>query len=88
MSVLQYNFDDNGETTDVQVAFSTYTGIENFSARVVLTNEYVQSINENVSLDTMNKEQIDNFARRYLRDWVMTAPDEVVEEAPTEAPAE
>ena len=84
MSALEYRFDDEGITEQIILAFQHYQGNEQFNARVSLTQEYVTSINENVELDRMNKAQIENFARRKLRDWILTdRPEE-----PTEEPVE
>lgn len=70
MNILEYRFDDEGHTQQIVVAFQTYQGNEQLNARVSLNEEYVQSINENVTLRTMNQQQIENFARRKLRDWI------------------
>ena len=81
MSALEYRFDDEGITEQIILAFQHYQGNEQFNARVSLTQEYVTSINENVELDRMNKAQIENFARRKLRDWILTdRPEEPTEE--------
>ena len=84
MNVLEYNFDDAGVTERIVVAFQNYQGNEQFNARVSLDQEYVHSINENLVLDSMNKEQVENYARRKLRDWIST---ERLEE-PVEEPVE
>jgi len=81
MSILEYNFDEAGITERIVVAFQNYQGNERFNARVSLTQEYVQSVNENIELDTMNKEQIENYGRRKLTAWLS-------EPRPEEPPAE
>lgn len=80
MSILEYRFDDDGKTEQIHVAFQLYDGSNQFNSRVVLTEEYVQSVNENIELDRMNKEQCENYARRYLHDWLRVTQEEVVEE--------
>ena len=80
MQVLEYRFDDNGKTQQIIIAFQHYQGNEQFNARVNLTDAYVKEINENLELDTLNKEQIENFARRKMRDWVMVTRPEPEEE--------
>ena len=82
MSILEYNFDDAGVTEQIVVAFQHYQGNEQFNARVSLTQEYVEGINDKVTLDRMNKAQIESFARVKLRDWILT--DRPEEEAPAE----
>ena len=90
MIILEYKFNDQGVTEQIIIAFQHYQGNEQFNARVSLDQEYVFSINENLVLDSMNKEQIENFARRKLREWIMTPRPEPTEEDDTEeeAPAE
>ena len=81
MNILEYNFDDAGVTERIVVAFQNYRGDEQFTARVSLTQEYVEGINDKVTLDRMNKAQIEQFARFKLRDWILTdRPEEPVEE--------
>ena len=72
MNILEYRFDEQGVTQMIVVAFQYYQGGEQLSARVSLDQEYVASINDGLVLDSMNKEQIESFARRKIRDWVMT----------------
>ena len=75
MNILEYRFDEQGITQLIVVAFQHYQGDEQVSARVVLDQEYVTSVNPKLSLDAMSKEQIESFARRKVRDWViMTRP--------------
>lgn len=84
MQILEYRFNDEGITQQIIIAFQHYQGNEQFNARVSLTQEYVSSINENLVLDSMNKEQIENFARRKLRDWISTPRPEPTEEPDVE----
>ena len=84
MQVLEYRFSDAGITEQIIIAFQHYQGNEQFNARVSLNQEYVQSINENLKLDSMNKEQIENFARRKLRDWITTPRPEAEAEPEVE----
>lgn len=82
MNILEYKFDEDGITTQITVAFQKYQGSEQFSSRITLTQEYVQSINEKMELDRMNKAQIERFARVKLRDWILVerkAEDEATE---------
>ncbi len=37
MSIIQHNFDEQGNTIEIQVSYAIYEGVENFSARVVLS---------------------------------------------------
>ena len=84
MVILEYKFNDQGVTEQIIIAFQHYQGNEQFNARVSLDQEYVQSINENLKLDSMNKEQIENFARRKSRDWITTPRPEPTEEPEVE----
>ena len=72
MSVIQHNFDEQGNTIEIQVSYAIYEGAENFSARVVLSNDYLQTIEENLKIENLNQGQIDMYARRYLREWLET----------------
>lgn len=84
MNNLQYGFNDQGETTEITVSYNTYNEGERFNAQVILTSDYVQSANGNLTLDKMNKEQSDNFARRKLREWINIAEPQEPEENQTE----
>ena len=72
MSVIQHNFDDQGNTIEIQVSYAIYEGAENFSARVLLSNDYLQAIGENLKIENLSQEQIDMYARRYLGEWLKT----------------
>lgn len=72
MSVIQHNFDEQGNTIEIQVSYAIYEGAESFSARVVLSNDYLQTIDENLKIENLNQDQIDMYARRYLREWLET----------------
>lgn len=85
MSVLEYRFNDEGITEKIIIALQHYQGNEQINARVSLTQEYVQSVNERLELDTMNKEQIENHARRKLTAWIS---EPIPEETPVEEPVE
>ena len=85
MQVLEYRFSDAGITEQIVVAFQHYQGNEQLNARVNLTQEYVEGINDKLTLDRMNKAQIEKFARFKLRDWILT---ERPEETPVEEPVE
>lgn len=76
MSVLEYRFNDDGITQKIIVAFQSYQGNEQFNARISLSQEFVQSINDKLELERMNKSQIERFARIKLRDWVLTTKPE------------
>ncbi len=43
-----------------------------FSARVSLSNDYLQAIGENLKIENLSQEEIDMYARRYLREWLET----------------
>ena len=70
MSVIQHSFDEQGNTIEIQVSYAIYEGAENFSARVVLSNDYLQTIDENLKIENLNQDQIDMYARRYLTEWL------------------
>ena len=72
MSVIQHNFDEQGNTIEIQASYAIYEGVENFSARVVLSNDYLQTIDENLKIENLNQDQIDMYARRYLVEWLET----------------
>ena len=72
MSVIQHNFDEQGNITEIQVSYAIYEGAENFSARVVLSNDYLQAIGEGQKIENLSQEQIDMYARRYLVEWLET----------------
>ena len=72
MSVIQHSFDEQGNTIEIQVSYAIYEGAENFSARVVLSNDYLQTIDENLKIENLSQEQIDTYARRYLVEWLET----------------
>ena len=72
MSVIQHNFDEQGNTIEIQVSYAIYEGAENFSARVVLSNDYLQTIEEDLKIENLNQDQIDMYARRYLVEWLET----------------
>ena len=81
MQILEYRFNDEGITEQIIIALQHYQGNEQFNARVSLDQEYVQSINDKLTLDRMNKSQIEQFARAKLRDWILTPrPEPEVEE--------
>ena len=84
MQILEYRFNDEGLTQQIIIAFQHYQGNEQFNARVSLNQEYVTSQNPNLELDSMNKEQIENYARRKLRDWISTPRPEPTEEPEVE----
>ena len=72
MSVIQHNFDEQGNTIEIQVSYAIYEGAENFSARVVLSNDYFQTIDETIKIENLSQEQIDMYARGYLYEWLET----------------
>ena len=81
MSVIQHKFDEQGNAIEIQVSYAIYEGTENFSARVVLSNSYLQTIDENLKVENLSQEQIDMYARRYLREWLETEKAVVPEDA-------
>ena len=72
MSIIQHKFDEQGNTVEIQVSYAIYEGVENFSARVVLSNDYLQTIDENLKIENLSQDQIDTYARRYLSEWLET----------------
>ena len=84
MIILEYKFNAQGVTEQIIIAFQHYQGNEQFNARVSLNQEYVTSQNPNLELDSMNNEQIENYARRKLRDWISTPRPESSEEPEVE----
>ena len=72
MSVIQHNFDEQGDTIEILVSYAIYEGAENFSARVVLSNDYLQNIDKTLKIENLSQDQIDTYARRYLREWLET----------------
>ena len=72
MSVIQHNFDDQGNTIEIQVSYAIYEGAENFSARVVLSNDYLQTIDKNLKIESLSQDQIDTYSRQYLIEWLET----------------
>ena len=79
MQILEYRFNDEGITEQIIIAFQHYQGNEQVNARVTLTDEYIKEQNPNLTLDSMTKEQIENHARRKLRDWISTPRPEETE---------
>ena len=84
MVILEYRFNDEGITEQIIIALQHYQGNEQFNARVSLDQEYVQSINDKLTLDRMNKSQIEQYARLKLRDWILTSRPEPTEEPEVE----
>ena len=80
MQVLEYRFSDTGVTEQIIIAFQHYQGNEQFNARVNLTEEFVEEQNPNLTLDSLTKEQVETFARRRLREWIMVSRPEPEEE--------
>ena len=70
MSIIQHSFDEHGNTIEIQVSYAIYEGAENFSARVVLSNDYLQTIDESLRIENISQDQIDMYARRYLHEWL------------------
>ena len=84
MQVLEYRFSEAGVTQQIIIALQHYQGNEQINARISLDQEYVFSINENLVLDSMNKEQVESFARRKLRDWILEPRPEPAEDPEVE----
>ena len=70
MSIIQHSFDEQGDTIEIQVSYAIYEGAENFSARVVISNDYLQTFDENLKIENLSQSQIDMYARRYLTEWL------------------
>ena len=89
MNVLEYRFSDEGITQTIIVELiSAYRANENFNARVVLDQEYVTSVNSKWELDSLNKDTIENLARRKVKEWVLMEQPEEPTEEPVEEPVE
>ena len=71
MQILEYRFNDEGITEQIIIAFQHYRGNEQINVRIALDQEYVDSQNPDLKLDSMNKDTIENFARRKIRDWIL-----------------
>ena len=84
MQILEYRFNDEGITQQIIIAFQHYQGNEQFNARVSLTEVFVKEQNPNLTLDSLTKEQVETFARRKLREWIMTPRPEPIEEPEVE----
>lgn len=72
MNVLEYRFNEEGITTEIVVAFERFQGNQRFSSRVNLTQDYVSGIREDLDLNRLNMQQIEQYARLKLRDWILT----------------
>ena len=77
MQILEYRFNDQGITEQIMVALQHYQGNEQINARVSLNQEYVTTQNPKLELDAMNKDQIETYARRKIREWIMVERPEV-----------
>ena len=73
MQILEYRFNDEGLTQQIIIAFQHYQGNEQINVRIALDQEYVDSQNPTLKLDSLNKDTIENFARRKIRDWILAA---------------
>ena len=87
MSILEYRFDELGNTKSIVVQFSSHSQREFFNGNVELTQEYVKTVNPNFDLDRMNKAQCDIAARRKLKAWIdVKPPEQLPEDDGEEAP--
>ena len=84
MNILEYRFDEQGVTQMIVVALLHYQGDEQINVRVSLDQEYVTSVNPKWVLDTLNKDAIENLARRKVRDWILVERPVVPEEPEVE----
>lgn len=84
MNILEYRFDDQGNTTQIIVGFQAYGGTDNLNARLNITIEDIKSINPNWDFHNLIKDRAEVVARRKLRDWVMTEKTEEPEETQEE----
>lgn len=84
MGMLEYRFDDKGNATSVVVQLNVYdqSSRDTFNATIELTEKFVKSINPDVDLDKLTKDQADIFARRKINDWVNVKPKMVEDETP------
>lgn len=58
---LNYRFDEEGQTSAVEVQYQSYDNGNNFSARVVL---------ENKNFDEMTRADFENEARKTINEWL------------------
>lgn len=82
VNIVEYRFDEEGETTQIVVGFQTYRGADNFNARLNLKIEDIQEVNEAWNFTNLTQERAEVVARRKLRAWVMVERE--VEEEDTE----
>ena len=80
MSIIEYRFDEEGETTQIVVGFQTYRGADNFNARLNLTLEDIQGVNEAWNFTNITQERAEIVARRKLRAWVMVEKEDKEDE--------
>ena len=81
MNIIEYRFDEEGETTQIVVGFQTYRGSDNFNARLNLTIEDIQEVNEAWTFKNITQERAEIVARRKLRAWVMVEKEDKEDEA-------
>lgn len=86
MSIIEYRFDEEGNTTQVVVGFQTYSGRDNLNARLNLTLGDIQEVNSNWNFSNLTQERAEVVARRKLQAWVRVEKpaDEPVEEPEAE----
>lgn len=70
MNILEYRFDEEGNTKQIVVGFQTYTSHDNLNARINLTIEDIKSVNEAWDFDNLTQDRCEAVARRKLQAWV------------------
>ena len=70
VNIVEYRFDEEGETTQIVVGFQTYRGADNFNARLNLKIEDIQEVSEAWNFTNLTQKRAEVVARRKLRAWV------------------
>lgn len=76
MAILEYKFDEEGNTTQIVVGFQTYANNENLNARINLTIEDIKGVNNNWDFENITKDRAEIVARRKLQAWVRVEKEE------------
>jgi len=63
MGSLEYQFDNQGKTTSINVLFNASQGLEYLNARINIT---LDQLGEGTTLDDLNRKQLEELARQKL----------------------
>ena len=88
MNIIEYRFDEEGNTEQVVVGFQTYSGPDSFSARLNISIDDIKASNPAWTFANLTQDRAELVARRKLRDWVMLERPEEPEEPETEGPVD